>query len=122
MINKSSKSGRNTNFNERGKFIEGNVIGRMPKNGFTLTDLNKLVKEFEKSPQNKRGSLLKHYIKRLYKNDRLLAKYLDKNIPTKNELTGPDGGPVSVVLNELVYKKPLKKEEENTAKPETLDK
>lgn len=121
MKDKSSKSDRERNFNERGKFIKGNVIGRMPKNGFTLNDLNKLVLEFEKSPENKRGALLKHYIKRLFKNDHLLAKYLDKNIPSKNELTGADGGPISITLNEITYKEPEKPVKKNIGESEALD-
>lgn len=92
------------------------------KKGFNLHDLNKLVLEFEKSPENKKGSLLKHYIKRLFENDRLLAKYLDKNIPSKNELTGPDGSPLSVILRELVYKEPEKPIKKNNEQPETLNK
>ena len=111
MKKKSIVSEKDKNFNERGKFIEGNVIGRMPKKGFNLHDLNKLVLEFEKSPENKKGSLLKHYIKRLFKNDKLLAKYMDKNIATRsiNELTGADGGPLNITLKELIYgKKPEK--------------
>lgn len=90
--------------NENGTFKKGTEIGQMPKKGFNLADLNKLVLEYEKSPENKKGTLLKHYIKRLYKNDRLLAKFFDKNIPSKliNELTGADGG--AITLREVVYK------------------
>ena len=61
---------RDKNFNEKGKFIKGNVIGRMPKTGYNLSDLNKMILEYEKSKQNKKGPLLKHFIKRLFKNDK----------------------------------------------------
>ena len=91
--------------NPDGTFQKGTEIGRMPKNGFTLSDLNRLIAEFEKSPENKKGSLLKHYMRRLFKNDKLLAKYMDKNIATKNQLTGADGGPLNITLNELIYGK-----------------
>jgi hypothetical protein len=120
MKNKSSKCVREANFNEAGKFKNGNVIGRMPKSGFNLHDLNKLVLEYEKSPENKKGALLKHYIKRLFKNDRLLAKYFDKNIPSKTELTGKDGEPISVTLREVVYKESGKPIKEDIEKSETL--
>ena len=104
MVGNTKKFDRDKNFNDKGKFTKGNVMGSMPRKGFTLTDLNKLILEYEQSKENKKGTLLKHYIKRLYKNDRLLAKFFDKNIPSKliNELTGSDGGPIT--LREVVYK------------------
>ena len=116
---------RNKNFNEKGKFIKGNVIGRMPKTGYNLNDLNRMILEYEQSPQNKKGPLLKHFIKRLFKNDKLLAKYLDKNIATRsiNELTGADGGPLNITLNELIYgKEPSKDNKKENKDPETPDK
>lgn len=109
---KKLKTVDDENFDERGKFKEGNVIGRMPKTGYNLNHLNKLILQFEQSKENKKGSLLKHYVKRLFKNDKLLAKYMDKNIATKNQLTGLNDGPISVTLNELIYK-------ENSKDPET---
>ena len=109
MKDKAKESYKDKNW-DKGRFIKGNTIGQMPKKGFNLQHLNKLVLEYEKSPENKKGTLLKHYIKRLYKNDRLLAKFFDKNIPSKliNELTGSDGGPIT--LRELVYKETKKPE------------
>ena len=111
--------------NEDGTFRKGTEIGRMPKKGFNLHDLNKLVLEYEKSKENKKGSLLKHYIKRLFKNDKLLAKYMDKNIATRsiNELTGADGGPLNIILKELIYgkesgKDPKKTQKKNNETPE----
>ena len=53
MVDKAKISDRDKNFNDKGKFIKGNVIGQMPKKGFNLGHLNKLVMEFEKSPENK---------------------------------------------------------------------
>ena len=118
MKDKSNISENNTNFDERGKFTKGNVIGRMPKKGFNLHDLNKLILEYEQSPENKKGALLKHYIKRLYKNDRLLAKFFDKNIPSKliNQLSGVDGEPINIVLKEVIY--PKEPEKAKKSKPE----
>lgn len=123
MLNdKATKSDRNENFDEKGKFIKGNVIGRMPKKGFTLTHLNKLVKEFEESKENKKGTLLKHYVRRLYKNDRLLARYMDKNVPTKtiNELTGPGGEPIkNIILHKIIYGKGKKGEKNKPGEAES---
>lgn len=108
--------------NDDGTFKKGTEIGQMPKKGFNLHDLNKLVLDFEKSLENKKGSLLKHYIKRLFENDRLLAKYMDKNIATKSlhELTGESGEPINIVLKEIIYGKEAKKGKHE--KPKTLDK
>lgn len=113
MTDKAIESERNKNFDEKGRFVKGNVIGRMPKKGFTLAHLNKLVRKFEESKDNKKGTLLKHYIRRLFRNDRLLAKYMDKNVPTKtiNELTGPGGEPISITLREIIYGKEGEKKE-----------
>ena len=95
---------------------KGTQIGRMPKKGFTLSDINKMIREYEEAEGKEKNILLKHYIKRLYKNDWLLAKFMDKNIPTKsvNELTGPGGDPLNITLREIIYgkdEKEVKKEE-----------
>lgn len=77
------KSDSNFTTNEKGqsRYAKGNTIGRMKKKGFTLTDLNKLVAEVEKT---KSKALLRHYIERLFENDRLLENYVEKNVPTKS--------------------------------------
>jgi len=76
------------------RIAKGSTIGRMKKKGFTLTDLNKVVVEYEKTHDQ---LLLKHYINQLFIDNRLLDKYIDRNIPPtiKNELTGADGGPIT---------------------------
>lgn len=111
MTDKSIKVDKSKNFDEKGHFTKGNQIGRMPQKGFNLSDLNKLVMEYEKSSENKRGSLLKHYIKRLFKSDQLLAKYMDKNIASKtiNQLTGTDGEGIKFII-EKTYEESKKGE------------
>ena len=50
---------------------------------------------------------------------------MDKNIATKsiNQLTGADGGPLNITLNELIYgKEPEKTQKENNEDTENLDK
>ena len=124
MTEQSAQIGDNKDRNEKGQFIKGNVLGRMPKKGFNLHDLNKLVLEFEKSPENEKGSLLKHYIKQLFKNDRLLAKYMDKNIATKtiHELMGEDGEPININLIEKIYpKEPEKAEKSKVENAKTVE-
>lgn len=103
--------------NGQRRFDKGNQIGRMPKKGFTLNDLTKLVINYEKAQKKGKDALLKHYIDRLFKNDWLLARFMDKYVPTKsiNELTGAGGEPLSIILRELIYKKD-KKEESGDAK------
>jgi hypothetical protein len=84
MSVKSEKIGNNFTIDPKtGKklFAKGNKIGRMKKKGFTLTDLNKLVAKYEESHDQ---TLLKHYIERLFENDKLLENYIEKNVPTKS--------------------------------------
>ena len=98
------KSGRLPN----GYFAKNNTIGRMHKRGFTLTDLNKLVRKYEEAHDK---PILKHYVDMLFKDNRLLEKYIDKNVPTKtiNELTGADGLPLTVIVNRIIYSKEKEK-------------
>ena len=98
---------KNSNFTRdpvtgQNRFSKGSQIGRMKKKGFTLDDLNKVVVEYEKTHDL---TLLKHYIEQLYKDNNLLSKYIDKNVPTKtiNELTGKDGSPLTVTLRKVTY-------------------
>jgi len=93
--NKIAENSGNSNFtkDKHGNcFAKGHTIGRMKKKGFTLTDLNKLIRKYEKDNGE---PLLKHYIAQLFKDNRLLEKYIDKNVPTKNEIAGPGGGPIT---------------------------
>ena len=77
------------------KFAKGCQIGRMKKKGFTLTDLNKLVRKFEEANGT---PILKHYTEQLFKDNTLLGKYIDKNVPTKNEFSGPGGEPLAFII------------------------
>jgi len=97
--------------NGKHEFAKGNKIGRMKKKGFTLADLNKLIRKYEETKSDGE-TLLKHYIEQLFKDNRLLAKYIDKNIPTINEITGAGGEPISITLRELIYGKDEEEEKE----------
>jgi len=107
------KISENPNFttNEKGqsRYAKGNQIGRMKKKGFTLTDLNKVIVEYEKTHE---FTILKHYIEQLFKDNTLLGKYIDKNVPTKtiNELTGADGTPLNITLKRIRYSEEKPKE------------
>jgi len=102
----------------RNKFAKGNTIGRMPKK-LTLTYLTKLIRKDERLHPDE-PTLLKHYKDRLFKNDILLAKFIDKYIPTINELTGAGGGPISITLREIIYGKDEKEVEKGeSGKAET---
>lgn len=103
---------KNNNFTRdpvtgQNRFSKGSQIGRMKKKGFTLDDLNKIIVEYEKTHDQ---TLLKHYIEQLYKDNNLLSKFIDKNVPTKvlNELTGAGGTPLTFII-EKTY--PQTKEE-----------
>ena len=97
-----SKITKNHNFTRdpitgQNRIAKGNTIGRMKKKGFTLTDLNKIVVEYEKTHGQ---TLLKHYIEQLFADNNLLGKFIDKNVPTvnKNELSGEDGTPLRFII------------------------
>ena len=104
----------NYTYNKNGHkiFAKNNKIGRMKKKGFTLTDLNKVIVEYEKSHDL---PILKHYIEQLYKDNNLLSKYIDKNVPTKtiNELTGKDGSPLNITLQRIRYSPTEGEDKEN---------
>ena len=102
MTDKSIEIDKKQDFDNKGHFAKGNQIGRMKKKGFTLTDLNKVIVEYEKTHE---FTILKHYIEQLFKDNTLLGKYIDKNVPTKqiNELTGADGSPLTVTLKKVIY-------------------
>jgi len=99
-----SKIRENQNFttNEKGqnRLAKGNTIGRMKKKGFTLADLNKVVVAYEKKHN---VTILKHYVEQLLEDNRLLDKYIDRNVPVKtiNELTGADGSPL--IIERVIY-------------------
>lgn len=107
------------NRNPNGTFREGNVIGRFPKK-LTLNYLTKLIRKDEKSNPDKK-TILKHYKDRLFKNDNLLAKFMDKYIPTKtiSELTGAGGEPIRYVI-EKTYEKPGEQEKPEVEEKEEL--
>ena len=114
------KIAKNSNFTRDPKtgqcrFAKGTQIGRMPKKGFTLTDLNKMIAEFEMTGDKQ--ILIKHYIEQLFKDNNLLARYMDKNIPTKtiSELTGVDGSPLTFVI-EKTYKQEESKGKQTESK------
>ena len=97
------------NFKPNGKFKKGNIIGRFPKK-LTLTYLTKLIRKDERLHPDE-PTLLKHYKDRLFKNDILLGKFMDKYIPTINEFTGAGGEPISIILHKIIYGKDEKEEE-----------
>jgi len=78
MTDKSVKIRENKDRGEHGYFAKGNTIGRMKKKGYTINDLTKVAIEYEKTHDN---TILKHYIEQLFKNDKLLDKFVDRYIP-----------------------------------------
>ena len=112
MSDKSENIGDFTT-NEKGqnRFAKGNKIGRMPKKGLTLLDLTKLAIKLEKKYPEK-DPLPLHYLKRAFKNDKILSDIMNKYMPptTKNELTGADGSPLSITLNKVIYADTEKKD------------
>ena len=104
-------------------FAKGNNLGRMPKKGVTLNDLTKMIREYEEAQGKGKEALLEHYINRLYENDQLLAKFMDKYIASKTvtQLTG-DGEGIKFII-EKSYEKPEKpKLEEKEPKTDKTEK
>ena len=64
-------------------FAKGNVIGRMPKKGYTLNDLTNMAIQYEKTND---VSILKHYIEQLKKDNRLLENFVNRYVPLKQEI------------------------------------
>ena len=100
------------NRNPNGTFKENNTVGRFPKK-LTITYLTKLIRKDEKLHPGKKPILL-HYKERLYKNDNLLAKFMDKYLPTinRNELTGAGGEPININLIKTIYSESLNESNE----------
>jgi len=94
MTDKSVEIGKNKNYDERGRFVKGNKIGRMKKRGYTLLDLTKVAMQYDKTHD---VTILKHYIEELMKDNRLLENFINKYVPTKtiSELAGAGGGPIT---------------------------
>ena len=90
--------------NEDGTFKKGTQIGRMPKKGFTLNDITKLVRKYEKTHDK---TILKHYVEELFNDNKMLDRFIDRYVPTKtiSELTGADGSPLTVILKKIIYGK-----------------
>jgi len=84
--------------NGRNCFAKGNDIGRMKKRGYVLEDLTKIAIQYDKAHPDE--SILKHYIKQLMEDNRLLENFINKYVPTKtiNELTGVDGSPLTFIV------------------------
>ncbi len=98
--------------NGRNCFAKGNNIGRMKKRGYVLEDLTKIAIQYDKAHPDE--SILKHYIKQLMEDNRLLENFINKYVPTinKQELTGADGSPLTFVI-EKSYGKLKEPKEDN---------
>lgn len=99
MTDKSAVNGKD----EKGKFTKGNHFGCILKRGYSLLDITKAAMRYDKTHED---TIMKKYIERVNKNDRMLENFINRYVPpiTKNELTGADGSPLSVTLKKVVYK------------------
>ena len=114
MTDKSIVIDKKRDFDDKGHFAKGNKIGRMPKKGFTLNDITKLVRKYERVHDK---TILKHYVEELFNDNKMLDRFIDRYVPTKtiSELTGADGSPLTFIV-EKSYKEP--KEEKTEKKDE----
>lgn len=88
--------------NDNGTFKEGNKFGSFPRK-LSLNYFTRFIRKDEKLHPGKK-TLLRHYKERLYRNDNLLAKLMDKYMPTTtiNELTG-GGEPININIIKKIY-------------------
>jgi len=82
------KKSENYTTNEKGqsRFAKGNKIGRMKKKGYTLADLTKVAREYDKTHDE---SILKHYISVLMSDNKLLENFINRYVPPK-QINGKD--------------------------------
>jgi len=95
--------------NGKNKFAKGNVIGRMPKKGYTLNDLTKLAMEYDETND---VSILSHYIDQLKKDNRLLENFVNRYIPPKQEIDVKVPDTIKVKAFIQAGKEPVIEEEE----------
>jgi len=98
MTDKSVVNGKD----EKGKFTKGNHFGCILKRGYSLLDITKAAMRYDKTHED---TIMKKYIERVSKNDRMLENFVNRYVPTKtiNELTGADGTPLTVTLKKVIY-------------------
>jgi len=95
-LSKSSKSSKDPNYtigiSGRKVFAKGNKIGRMKKRGYKLLDLTKAAMQYDRTHD---VTILQHYINEVMKSNKLLQDFINKYVPTRTELTGEGGGPIT---------------------------
>lgn len=85
-----------TDRDERGYFAKGNQIGRMKKRGYTLNDLIKAMRQYEKE---KGLSFLEIYLDKVTKDNRLMDSLMNRFIAQKNETNLTGGLNLNIEVN-----------------------
>lgn len=84
------------NFDEKGRFKKGNKIGRIKKQGYTLTDLINAMRKYERE---KGISFLQIYLDKVTKDNRLMDSLMNRFIAQKSETNVTGGLELSIVIN-----------------------
>ena len=91
---------------DKGRFLPGNEVGKIPREKlWDITELEQAIREVEAEGDEKTGAkldLLKHFVKRAFVSDRILAEIISKKIPkiSISELKG-SGNAWNVFITEF---------------------
>ena len=78
MTDKSEVNGKD----EKGRFTKGNHFGCILKRGYSLLDITKAAMRYDKTHED---TIMKKYIVRVNKNDRMLENFINRYVPPKQE-------------------------------------
>ena len=90
------------NFDNKGKFLPGNTIGKLPrKKAYNVEELKQVIENVEKA-ENK--NLLEHYLRMALKDKRVLMHLMDKFVPNVSitELKNSSGVPFNVIIQQFL--------------------
>jgi len=113
------------NFDERGKFIKGNTIGKLPREKiYSTKELVQAIREVEEEGDKfgNKIDILKHYVRQSLIDNRVMIDLIGKKIPkiTINEITNT-GLPFNLFVTQFVEEKEkdINERPDRPEKPET---
>ena len=111
MTDKSVINGKD----EKGRFTKGNHFGCILKRGYSLLDITKAAMRYDETHD---GTIMKKYIDRVTKNDRMLENFVNRYVPAKtvSEFTGVDGSPLTFIIEKTYKQEEVKDSKEAKSK------
>jgi len=94
---------RGKNFKENGKFALGNTISKNKKRNRTQTD--KLLAALKKAGKKQNKDFWDVVATKAFVDKEIMKAIINKLVPNLTELTGADGSPLNITLNEVIYQK-----------------